>query len=112
MYVLIAIHKSIFIIRHKNAERDLKCNFCHSGNITRTMSRFASLKSNEDRLESLANPGKWSGVDENMSRSAARFAEEMGQDVSRNELDQMADKTAHETEPGLKSSDKSGMIRV
>jgi len=104
-------HKSTFLVRHRDAEHDLKCNFCSSGNLTRIMSRFASLKSDEDRLESLADPDKWSGLDENDPKSVARFinkmGREMGEDVSRDEIEQMADEAAHEAETGFHSSNES-----
>ena len=104
--------KSTFLVRNRDAGHDLKCNFCNSGNLTRTISRFASLKSDKDRLESLADPGKWSGLDENDPKSVARFikkmGQEMGKDVSRDEIDQMADEAAREAETGFNSSDESG----
>jgi len=68
------------------------------------MSRFASVKSEEDRLESLADPSSWGGLDENDPRSVERFirkmGNEMGDEVSRDEIDQMADEAAREAAVG------------
>jgi pheromone shutdown protein TraB len=51
----------------------------------RLLSRFAAPKSEEARLESLADPGNLGGLDENDPQSVARFmkkmGEEMGEDV-------------------------------
>ncbi len=50
------------------------------------MSRFASPKSEEARLESLADPNALAGLDENDPESMARFmkkmGDEMGEDLS------------------------------
>jgi hypothetical protein len=62
----------------------------------RLLSRFAAPKSEEARLESLANPGNLGGVDENDPRSVARFmkkmGDEMGEDISA-DMDAMMDQT-------------------
>lgn len=61
------------------------------------MSRFSAPKSEESRLESLADPANLSGLDESDPRSVARLmkkmGEEMGEDVSDVEamLDQPGD---------------------
>jgi hypothetical protein len=45
------------------------------------MSRFATLKSEDDRLEALADPGQYGDLDENDPRSVARFMKKMGQEM-------------------------------
>jgi hypothetical protein len=45
------------------------------------MSRFATMKSEEDRLESLADPGKLGDLDEDDPKSVARFMKKMGQEL-------------------------------
>ena len=61
------------------------CQHCGSTELDRLLSRFAAPKSEEARLESLADPQSLSGLDENDPRSVARFmrkmGEEMGEDV-------------------------------
>jgi hypothetical protein len=47
----------------------------------RLLSRFASPKSEEARLESLADPGNLGGLDENDPQSVARFMRKMGQEM-------------------------------
>jgi hypothetical protein len=53
--------------------------------VDRLLSRFAAPKSEEARLESLADPGNLGGLDENDPQSVARLmkkmGEEMGEDV-------------------------------
>jgi hypothetical protein len=64
----------------------------------RLISRFTSIKSEEARLESLTDPSNLSGLDENdpasMARWLKRMGGELGEDVSRDEIDQMADEIA------------------
>ena len=54
------------------------CAHCHSPDMERLMSRFASPKSEAARLEALADPSQLSGVDENDPQSMARFMKKNG----------------------------------
>ena len=69
------------------------CTKCGSHTADRLMSRFAMPKSDEARMESLADPGNLSGLDENDPKSMARFmrkmGSEMGEDVGGEDFDQM-----------------------
>ena len=47
----------------------------------RLMSRFASPKSEEARLEAMADPSHLGGFDENDPQSMARFMKKMGQEM-------------------------------
>jgi putative FmdB family regulatory protein len=60
---------------------DVRCKKCGSANLERLWSRFASPKSEEARLESLADPATLSGVDENDPASVARFMKKMGHEM-------------------------------
>lgn len=57
-----------------------RCPRCGSEGLTRLMSRFATVKSEEDRLESLADPSKLGDLDEDDPTSVARFMKKMGQE--------------------------------
>jgi len=56
------------------------CPRCGSTALTRLMSRFATVKSEEARLESLADSGGMGDLDENDPASVARFMKKMGQE--------------------------------
>jgi hypothetical protein len=45
------------------------------------MSRFASPKSEEARLEALADPGNLAGLDESNPQSMVRFMKKIGQEL-------------------------------
>ncbi len=74
------------------------CPRCGGENLKRIPSRFASIKSEEARLEALADPSNLSGLDENdpasMARWIKRMGSELGEDISKEEIDQMADEIA------------------
>lgn len=57
------------------------CGHCRSHDLERLMSRFASPKSEEARLEALADPSHLGGLDENDPQSMARFMKKMGQEM-------------------------------
>ena len=58
-----------------------RCPRCGSEALTRLMSRFATVKSEEDRLESMADPSKFGDVNEDDPRSVARFMKKMGREL-------------------------------
>jgi len=72
--------------------------------MSRLISRVRVLRSEESRLESLADPSKWGGLDENDPASVARWMKkmsgEMGEDLSSEEVDQMVDEAMEETKGG------------
>ncbi len=45
------------------------------------MSRFTRVRSDEDRLDALADPGALGGLDENDPKSVARWAKKMGKEM-------------------------------
>ena len=71
----------------------VECDKCGSRGADRLMSRFAMPKSEEARLESLADPSSLEGLDENDPKSVARWmrkmGKEMGEDVADEDFDEM-----------------------
>ncbi|HUY27226.1 MAG TPA: zinc ribbon domain-containing protein [Candidatus Binataceae bacterium] len=57
------------------------CKHCGSKKMKRLMSRFAMPKSEEQRLDSIADPSKLGGLDENDPKSVARMMKKMGQEM-------------------------------
>lgn len=58
-----------------------RCSRCGSTNLVRLMSRVAVLRSEDSRLEDLADPSSLAGLDENDPRSIARWMREMSGEV-------------------------------
>jgi len=76
-----------------------KCHNCGSEKLERIMSRFRTLRSEESRMERLADPSSFSGVDENDPASVARWAKKMGKelgDEAGEGFDEMVDQTIEE----------------
>jgi putative FmdB family regulatory protein len=71
------------------------CEHCGGRNLSRLMSRFAMVRSDESRLDDLADPSSLGGVDENDPKSMARWMKrmgrEMGDELGGDELDEMVD---------------------
>jgi len=65
--------------------RDALCPRCGGKNLRRLISRVAVVRSEESRLDDLADPSALSGLDENDPKSLARFmrkmASETGEDL-------------------------------
>lgn len=58
-----------------------RCPRCDSADLARLMSRFATAKSEDARLESLADPSQSGDLDENDPQSVARFVKKMGREM-------------------------------
>jgi putative FmdB family regulatory protein len=57
------------------------CPRCGGKRLERLMSRFARVKSEEARLDALADPSALGGLDENDPASVARWAKKMGKEM-------------------------------
>lgn len=55
----------------------VKCQYCGSTAVTRLVSRVRVLRSEDSRMEDLADPGAWGGFDENDPKSMGRFMRKM-----------------------------------
>ncbi|MFQ5854954.1 MAG: zinc ribbon domain-containing protein, partial [Anaerolineae bacterium] len=81
--------------RSMNDELNPVCSACGSENVRRLISRVAVVRSEESRLESLADPSAFAGLDEDDPRSLGRFmrkmSQEMGEDLGA-EFDEVIDR--------------------
>ena len=71
-----------------------KCEHCGSRDLTRLMSRFAMVRSEESRLDDLADPSSLEGLDENDPKSMARWMRKMGKELGEDagdDFDEMVD---------------------
>lgn len=62
------------------------CPNCGGTHLTRLVSRVFAIKSEEARLESLADPAAFGDVDENDPKSVARFMRKMGNQMGGEDL--------------------------
>ncbi len=59
----------------------LQCPRCASADVRKAISRFAIAQSEESRLDALADPSTFSGLDENDPASVGRWAKKMGRQM-------------------------------
>ena len=79
------------------------CKYCRGTELEQMYSRFATPKSEERRLESLADPSSFAGLDENDPGSVARWMKKMGKEMGEDlgeDMDQIADEAAEEAAGG------------
>lgn len=73
--------KTAVFLRSMSEKPDPKCSHCNGNNLHRLFSRFATTKSDEARLERMADPSAWGGVDENDPKSVADFTRRMTREM-------------------------------
>jgi putative FmdB family regulatory protein len=91
------------LIRSLSSAEVPACPRCGGVSLTRLMSRFATVKSEEARLESLASDGSFGDLDENDPTSVARFMKKMGKELGDDlgeDFDSAVDEAMAEGEAG------------
>lgn len=69
------------LVLSRDREAEVRCPRCGSADLEKRWSRFSSPKSEDARLESIADPSAMSGLDENDPRSVAKFMKRMGREM-------------------------------
>jgi putative FmdB family regulatory protein len=96
--------KQSFLVMNLERELpELRCKKCGGANLSRLVSRVNVVKSEEARMESLADPSKLGGLDENDPKSMARWMKKMGKEMGEDmgeDFDQMVDEAMEGGEGG------------
>jgi len=98
---------SVLVLRPSAAEPP-RCPRCGGAALTRLMSRFATIKSEEARLDSLADASSLGDVDENDPASVARFMKKMGREMGDDlgeDFDEVMDEALDESTSAEESPD-------
>lgn len=72
-----------------------RCTHCGSERLQRVIGRVRFSRSEDARMESLADPDAWSGFDEDDPRAMARMMRKMGQELGEDlppEFDEVVDR--------------------
>lgn len=72
---------SEFLILRLNEPFSPYCKRCKSNKMTKVISKVRVIRSEESRLESLADPSKWGDIDENDPKSIAKWMKKMGKEM-------------------------------
>ena len=100
--------KRVTILTLRVSEQvDPVCDRCGSRALERLMSRFATGRSEEARLDALADPSSLSGLDENDPGSVARWMKKMGREMG-DEMGDAADIDAMAEEMAAGGADDAG----
>jgi putative FmdB family regulatory protein len=73
--------KTTEIVLSRDRIGDVRCRACGSADLERLWSRFATVKSDDARLDALDDPSALAGVDENDPKSVMRWMKRMGQEM-------------------------------
>ncbi len=87
--------RNAFTVRGFNPPEAPSCQYCGSHSLRRLISRVAIMKSEEARLEAMADPSTFGDVDENDPKSMARFMRKMGGEMGEDlppEFNEMVDR--------------------
>lgn len=77
---------SIFFRSFSDTTQPARCPNCGGAHLTRLVSRVATVKSEEARLEALSDPSAFGDVDENDPKSVARFMRKMSAQIGGEDL--------------------------
>jgi len=91
------------LIRTLHPDEAPRCPRCNSAELSRLMSRFATVKSEGARLDSLSDPSSFGDLDENDPRSVAQFVKKMGSEMGEDlgpDLDAAMDEAMDEGDAG------------
>ncbi len=87
------------LVLNPGAAGEARCPKCGGADPERLMSRFATAQSEQRRMEKLADPAAFSGLDENDPSAVARWAKKMGKelgDETSGGFDEMVDQAMDE----------------
>jgi putative FmdB family regulatory protein len=103
---------SSFLILNLNDPFIPVCQKCGSQSLERILSRVHVRLSEDTRMERLADPSMWGGLDENDPKSMARALKKMGQEMGEDfpgEIDQLVEE-AMESKALGKEGDESDQL--
>jgi putative FmdB family regulatory protein len=86
---------SIFQTYEEYGKENVHCPHCGSENVQRLIHRIRLLRSEESRLDALADPTEWGDFDEDDPKSMARMMRKMGQELGEEmppEFDEVVDR--------------------
>jgi len=77
---------SIFFRSFADTNQTASCPNCGGAHLTRLVSRVATIKSEDARLEAMSDPANFGDVDENDPKSVAKFMRKMGDQMGGEDL--------------------------
>jgi putative FmdB family regulatory protein len=89
---------SEFLLMRIDEKFTPECKRCKSKKMSRVLSRVRVLRSEESRMEGLADPSKWGDLDENDPKSMAKWMKRMGKELGEDvgDVDHMMEEAMQE----------------
>jgi putative FmdB family regulatory protein len=103
--------KSTFVTLSVGAVYKARCQHCGSEALDRLVSRVAIGRSEESRMDSLADPSALAGPDENDPKSMARWMKKMGREMGEEageDFEENVDQVLSEAEGGPGGDEEGG----
>jgi len=94
-------HKSTFVTLSVKSSFNPECKKCGSSNLEKIISRVAFSRSEESRLENLADPSKLGELDMEDPKSLGRWMKKMGKEMGEDlgeDFDQVVEESIKESE--------------
>lgn len=99
------------LVRSINRPGTPTCPRCGGRRLERLMSRFSRVRSEDARLDSLADPSSFGDLDENDPKSVARWAKKMGKEMGEDlgeDFDQVMEEAMAEEAGGKEGGEGGG----
>ncbi len=95
-------HRVTIFVRSFSEAKDMEpqCPYCEGTNLNRLVSRVAVMKSEESRMESLADPSMLADLDENDPKSIGRMMRKMSNEMGTEDLPPEFDEVVGRLESG------------
>ncbi len=105
------LKKTTVVTLAVGAAVDPVCRHCGGRSMTKLVSRVAVRRSEESRMESLADPSSLAGLDENDPKSVAKWMKRMGREMGEEageDFDMEVDKAMEEAEREKAAGEETG----
>ena len=98
--------KTTSLVLSRERIGEIRCQHCGGASLEKLVSRFATPKSEDARLDSLADPTAMGDVDENDPASVARWMKRMGREMGEDFGDELDQAMEGELADGDRGGDK------
>lgn len=103
--------RSTVFFRSFSDVNDPVCPHCSSAKMAKLPARVAMLRSEEDRMEALADPSSLAGIDDDDPKAVAAWARKMGSELGEDlgeDFDEMVDAMERGEDPSGMGEDGGG----
>ncbi len=84
----------VYLTYAEYGQKKVECKYCRSQNVRRAINRVRALRSDDSRLESMADPGNLEGLDEDpraLGKMMRQMSHEVGEEMPP-EFDEVVDR--------------------